>query len=217
MTAQRLMRRSQRGTVMIPNAVCRTSVTIIVPNSANLVGTTFAPTQPTSGSQIVCDLAVSPCVEIYSPASGSSTQGGQSVKDLTITREAGAIPSGSIGLLVSNSVSTSIQNVDIDGHDIAISYYSLPGGIWGIVADATNIYTCNIATTHILFTSWAELKLDKGRFGCNDSRLSGSPAQYMKFVGGSDGPNTIHITNSQFNDDPVPGTYPNNQVQCLFQ
>jgi hypothetical protein len=187
-------------TIAIPSLACRAANTIVVPPGAGLRGATFNTQEPPSGSQVICDLGVSPCVELFAPTSGSSSQGGQVVSNLTINRAAGPIPPGVICLL-DETFSATMENINCDGHDIA--YETLNIGIYGIVAISRNLHSCNISGSDVVQNGFAEWHIAESRFGCNETRTS-AQSNYVLIEGGPNGPNAPTIGDTQFNAVPNP-------------
>lgn len=191
------------ATLIVPNAACRTSQTINLPPGFNLQGTTFNTQEPPTGSQIVCDLAVSPCVNVMVPHTGSSSLGGQNIQNLTINRAAGTIPAGSICIL-DQTFKGLFENVNCNGHAIAVR--PLATSIYGIVSTFDHLYTCNITDTDLVDDGYAEFRVTNARLGCNGTRAT-THNHYVKITGGDSGPNTLFIHGVQFNDINNPACF----------
>jgi hypothetical protein len=191
--------------VAIPGSACRAASTIVVPPGAGIAGAAFNTQEPPSGSQILCDLAVTPCVDLFAPTSGSSSLGGQIISDLTIARAAGDIPRGTICLL-DRTFSATMQNVNCDGHDIA--YETLNVGLYGIVAISRGLHSCNISGSDVVQNGFAEWHIEESRFGCNATRTK-AQGNYVLIEGGPNGPNTLTIGDTQFNAVPNPQCFIN--------
>lgn len=196
-------------TVVIPNATCRAASTIVVQEGANLVGTTFSTQQPPSGSIVRCDLTVSPCIAVVEQFVLPQTRGGQLISDLTVGRASGQIPEGTI-CLNTETFFVMVRYVNCDGHAIGYKVVQrISTGGYGTIAKFSNVSTCNIIDTDIVQDGLAEFNIDTGRFGCNGTRNGGRHKNYISITGGAGGPNTIKITNSQFNDIQNPTCFVN--------
>ncbi|MDF0487755.1 hypothetical protein PX554_06405 [Sphingomonas sp. H39-1-10] len=196
-------------TVVIPNATCRAASTIVVQSGANLVGTTFSTQEPPSGSVLQCDISVSPCVTVVEPFVLPQTRGGQLISDLTISRAAGQIPNGTT-CLYTESFFVMVRYVNCNGHAIGYRVVQrIATGGYGTIAKFNNVSSCNIVDTDIVMDGLAEFNIDTGRFGCNGTRNPGRHNNYISITGGAGGPNTIKVTNSQFNDIQNPTCFIN--------
>ena len=189
---------ANNGEVLLPNSGCRSSATVVAPIGANLAGAVFAPQEPPTGSQIVCDLTVTPCVEAFAPLSGSTSRGGQTFRNLVITRAGGRIPAG-VTCFLDDSFKVTVENVNCDGH--AFGFEALGRATYGIVAFFDHVWTCNITDSDVVQNGFAELHVDHARLGCNGTRnYKVSHNNYVKITGGAAGPNTLWINDSQLND-----------------
>lgn len=139
-------------------------------------------------------------MKINAPLSGSSSIGGQIVSDLTITRANGQIPAGTICLL-NTSFKVTVRYTSCNGH--AIGFKATNIGIYGIIMMSDHNWTCNITDTDLVMDGFAEWHIDSGRFGCNGTRNS-THNNYVSLIDGANGPNSLWINNSQFNDITSP-------------
>lgn len=194
---------SGNGILSVPNSTCRSSVPIVIPPGSGLIGVTFNTAEPPTGSIIQCDLNVTPCVKTNIPISGSTSQGGQIVQNISFTRASGTIPAGTVCFL-NASFKVTVENVNCNGH--AIGFEQLGTGAYGLIGFYDHIWTCNITDSDLVQNGSAEMGISNGRFGCNGTR-NATHNNWVEITGGAagqNGPNTLVITDSQFNDITVP-------------
>ena len=194
------------GHVIIPAGKgCYSASGVVVPQGTEFSGGSFAVTQPVSGSFISCALSVSVCVQVYAPPSGLSTQGGNSVHDLTITSPAGTISPTSVCIQFSTNFAVSPSNLNCNGFGVGYDFYGV--GNYGIEAHMVNPWAVNISTHYMRVNGWAELVVTGGRLGGNTDRgVTGT--NYVTFTGNGPGPNTVKFFGTQFNDGA--------QLTCLW-
>jgi hypothetical protein len=176
---------------------CASGITI--PGQASLYSTGFQPTNPPSGCRFVFDLAVATCVTM---GGVSSTDQSCSLKGVAILRAAGSIPAGSIGLMVQNVYATTIEDVAIMRHSIALNFKMNATGTAGISCMVNRVWTGAASDCHVVIDSWPEARFNQCRFGMNGSGdLAGN--EYIRIQGGTSnaagGPDTISFVNCQFN------------------
>ena len=174
----------------------RLSSGITVPGGVKLVSDGFIPGNPPSGAELLFDPSVATCVTLN--GDGNDTCG---LFGFTVSRAAGTIPAGSIGVLVGEGYQVNLQ--DVFSHRHAIGFKWLAAGTDGISSSCTRLYSGAIAEHHLIVDSWPELLLSQCRFGMNGAGDQNCTA-YMRITGGDSGgggigPNTILCSQCQFN------------------
>jgi hypothetical protein len=187
------------GAVYVPPYAYRCASGISVLGQASVYSTGFQPTNPPSGCRFVFDLAVATCVTM---GGATSTDQSCSLKGVSILRAAGAIPAGSIGLMVQNVYATTVEDVAVMRHSIAINFKMNATGTAGISCMIDRLWTGAISDCHAVFDSWPEARFNQCRFGMNGAGdLAGN--EYIRIQGGTSnaagGPDTLTWVNCQFN------------------
>lgn len=189
---------SGRKLVRLPDASCRAASTIVVPRSVTLQGTGFAPGNPPSGTQIVCDLTVTPCV-----ATTAGTNNGQpALYGLTVARAAGKASPSTVGILVADAYNAILEDVFAYNHGVGVKLQANVSKGLGLGAMLTRVYTGAIADAHMIFDGWPEARISQSRFGMNGcgDLSSNTFVRYQGGMGGTaGGPNTILFQNVHFN------------------
>lgn len=181
--------------IFVPPGSYRLSSGITIPAGKKLISTGFIPGNPPSGTKLIFDLSVDICVTL--DGTGLTTVG---FSQFTVTRAAGAIPAGSIGVLVNLGYQMNLDNIWSDRH--AIGYKWLAAGSDGISSDCFRLYTGAITDCHVVVDSWPELRVSLSRFGMNGLGNQVCTA-YVKITGGTGiggiGPNSLSFNQCQFN------------------
>jgi hypothetical protein len=185
--------------VTIPPGTYRLSAALTIPQGVIVTGAGMAATPTGVGVLLVCDLAVTPCVTLGGTA---ASNGGVGLSGVTVARAAGAIPAGSIGVLVQKVYNPTLSYVNSVGHSIGFEFLS-DGISSGISAQPDHLFTGDITDAHVVVITWPELRITQSRFGHNGAGDVACTA-YMRVSGGSTtnaagGPNTISVSNTQFN------------------
>lgn len=192
--------------VLLNSGGYRSSAGIVVPSSTALFGLDFQPAVAGNvGTFIQFDLAVANCVSVLD----GTTNNTASVRGFSITRAAGTIPSGCIGLRVNGG--WNIQCKDICVSRQAIGYQIIAPSPVGISCYCEGLFTAGAITdVHLEQNAWPELSLIGCRFGVDGTGDVACNA-YLRLnhgTGGADGPNTLKVTNCQFNaGDTTPPKY----------
>jgi hypothetical protein len=182
----------QGGTVLLPSAICYTASGVTVPSNVNLVGRGFFPGNPQFGSQIKCALTTAICVQVGTTGSNGSVK----VSDLGVTRAVGTPSSTTIGVLVKDAYNVILTDVGSFNHGICFEAQS--DTVFGISLHADFISTGACVDAHWVDNSWPETFLANSRFGMDGLGDYNSNA-YIRFTGGSVGPNTFYALGNQFN------------------
>lgn len=178
--------------------------TIVIPAHTSLygIGGPLVDNQPGSGSVLLFENTVGTCVRV-GVENGPVHLTGR-LEKLAVVRQGGTtstIPSGSIGIEITNAQATVIDNVTSYGHDIGFNILgNTPDGI------TTWLNFCNtgrIQTSHIVIDSFPEVRVSNSRFGMNGTGDMNC-TNFVSIKGGNTsnpagGPNTIAFTNCQFN------------------
>lgn len=194
------------STVLLNSGGYRSSAGIVVPASTTLLGLDFQPAITGNvGTFIQFDLNVATCIAVLD----GTTNNTASVRGVSITRSAGTIPNGSIGLQVNGGWNIQIKDICVTRQ--AIGYQILAPAPVGISCYCEGLFTAGAITdVHLEQNAWPELSLIGCRFGVDgggDAACNG----YIRLTGGTggaDGPNTLKVTNCQFNaGDSTPPKY----------
>jgi hypothetical protein len=188
------------GRIILPCSTFRVASGITVPQGSYLTGQTCGDSSTvTPGATLQCDLSVATCLTL---GGSSATNGGVTVDSVRVTRAAGTIPANSIGVLVQNLYNVYLSNVFSQRHSIGFEFLS-NGTSYGISAQADRLFTCAITDAHVVYNTWAELRITNSRFGCNGG-ADFTNNDFIRITGGSTsnaaaGPNTLYVANTQFN------------------
>ncbi len=179
------------GTVTIPPHVCLYGL-----------GGPLVDNPPGYGAVLLFENTVSVCVQIGTE--NGTVHLASRMERVSVVRQGGSsstIPSGSIGVKVSNAQGVVIRDVVSYGHDIG--FYALAGDPDGITLWIQSCNTGRIQTSHLVVDSFPEVRISDTRFGMNGT---GDLActNFVSITGGNTsntagGPNTIAFTNCQFN------------------
>lgn len=195
-TINALLARGVKQIGIPKGAVCRTSVTIAIPGASTLEGTGFAAGNPASGSTILCDAGVSPCVQV-----GNRTQPfGASLRRMIVKRAGGQPPADKIGVLIDGDYNPVVSDVMSFNH--GQGFVLRIAGPHGLGGQFTRVFTGAISDAHVVFDGWTEARFSQSRLGMNGGGdyLANT---YVRFQGGisgsAAGPNTITFQNTQLN------------------
>lgn len=190
------------SSLFVPSANYRLSAGITIPDGVRLYSEGFIAGSPAAGCCFTFDLSVAICV-----TSGSASLLSLSLDGITITRAAGAIPAGSIGILTNTGYNISYCDVLSDRHAIPWKFLSTAPN--GIATMLTRCYSSGATENHIVIDGWPELRWSQGRIGANGSNNSAANAyiQFKNTGGGANYPNTINFDQMQFNQGSNPPSY----------
>jgi len=185
--------------IYLSSTTYRLSAGVTVRSGSTLKSDSFAPSNPPSGAILLFDLSVPTCVTL---GGTSANNGSATIKGMTVTRAAGTIPAGSIGVLNQNTYGAIIEDVPSTRHAIGIKHKG-DQNTQGIATMVNRFYTGAITDTHELIDSFPEIRHNQCRYGMDgpgDVNCNG----FVGIQGGSttnaaNGPNTISYVNSQFN------------------
>jgi hypothetical protein len=177
--------------VIVPGYTFRLASGVTVQPGSEMDGDWMTAYNGPSGAILQCDLAVATCVTL------SGITGGVGLKNVAVTRAAGTVPGGSVGIKI-QSYNPRLENVFSLRH--AVGFYFGPAGI---AAYVNNLYTGAITDAHVVVDSWPELRIMNSRFGMNGGG-DVVCTTYIRITGGStsnpaDGPNTLVLVSDQFN------------------
>ncbi|MEO7465778.1 MAG: glycosyl hydrolase family 28-related protein [Sphingobium limneticum] len=185
--------------VGLSNRTYRLSAGITVPGGVSIYSASFFPSNPTYGAKLLFDLGVMQCLTLG--GSGASGNGlSATAKGFTVTRAAGSRPANSIGIRIERLYNVILEDVKSSGH--AQNYYFKADDTRGLAAWMTRCFSADATDAHIVQDTWPELRLSQCRIGQNGSETDCQA--YIRVTGGSTvnpaaGPNTLTVTNSQFN------------------
>lgn len=161
---------------------------ITIPPGVTLIGDSFLPGNPAVGTVIEFVLGVGTCVTL-----GGASNGTAGAYGFSITRAAGAIPAGSIGMLVALTYNSILENVGSFGHSIGFEFES--DGVHGISCSPRGLYTGIISDAHWVFDTWPEGKFTQCRLG-QDGVGDLNCTAFIRITGGGTGgagPNTLYF------------------------
>ncbi|MDR3508478.1 MAG: hypothetical protein P4L64_11320 [Caulobacteraceae bacterium] len=197
------------GTVVIPPTGCRLAESLIVPTGVTLQGFAFNPQNPALGSRFICDMTVTPCLQLGRDSKNDVV----AAKGFSVTRvSGGAPPPGSVGVLVKDAYNILLE--DVGSYLSAEGFYFKADTQYGISAIVSRIYGGNISDNYIVIDSWPELKISDCRMGQNGGDSFASGNAMIKITGGLPssspysgiGPNTITVDKCTFlNGSASPG------------
>lgn len=187
------------GSVLVPPGAYRCASGITHPTNVRLYSEGFIAGSPAAGTRFVFDLAVPTCYTIGSASLLSAT-----VDGITITRSSGAIPAGSIGILVNTGYNISLMDIVSDRSAITWKFLSVAPN--GIATMLTRCYSSGATDTHIEIDGWPELRWSQGRIGANGSNnfAADSYVRFKNTGGGATYPNGLEFHNVQFNQGSNP-------------
>lgn len=175
---------------------------ITIPNGVALYSECFMPSSPPAGTRLVVDLSVA--VGVTMGAAGLLSA---ALKGVTITRAAGAIPAGCIGLLVNTGYNITITDVLSDRQAKGVKFYAAAPN--GIAAMLTRVYTSGITEDHVVIDGWPEMRWSQGRCGANGANnfACNSYVRYDNTNAGATYPNGDFFENVHFNQGNNPPSY----------
>jgi hypothetical protein len=190
---------SGAGAVSIPVGDYTLSSGIIIPPGVIVTGQGMVATPGGVGTVLTFALSVSTCVIL---GGSGAADGGVGLLNVTVTRAAGASPAGSIGILISGVYNPTLSYINSTRHSIGFEFFS-DGISSGISAQPDHLFTGAISDAHLVISTWPELRLTQSRFGQNGS-IDVACSTYIRITGGStvnaaSGPNTLFVSNTQFN------------------
>jgi hypothetical protein len=178
----------------------RLAETLKLPEGSDLEGVGFTPGWQPIGATLVCDLAVTPCIDKGALVALSSNDPRNSamLKGVIQSRAQGTIPPRSIGILEDEEQEALIENVYATEDDTCLEYLSNSPVGSGVQAHADHIWTGNCPTTHVEINGWPvvvmhDLKLASGTGPEQTSK------QYFLVTGGpvggnvDAGPSTVSV------------------------
>lgn len=184
------------STVMLKGCY-RASHTVVVPSDSMLEGRGFNFRNPSTGTRIICDAGVSPCVQVGDGGNLKSA----SLRGVTVTRVSGTPRAGDVGVEILDGYAVSLVDVQIQNHGVCLKLKA--HDTTGIQFMGTRVYTGACLDTHVLIDTWPEARFSQSRFGEN-GRGDYDANTYVRLQGGSTvnpatGPNTVEFVNTQFN------------------
>lgn len=181
----------------------RLSAGITIVPGVTLLSDCFLPGNPVVGTKLIFDLGVAICVTLGGPGASNGTPG---FIGMSVTRAAGAIPAGSIGILVQDCYNVILRDLFSTRHARTWRFYSSTA-VLGLGAAGSNLHSSVATDVHWEFDGWPEFRCMGGRSGHNglgDVVNNG----YIRIQGGAGtggaGPNTIAFIGFQFNQSANP-------------
>ena len=183
---------SPAGAISFPQKPCRSSTTVIVPDNTQVAGSSYRPGLPVSGSAIVCDLSVTPCVQ-----QGNNANKPSKIEGLTIARATGSVPGTAVGLLVNGGQETIDRDVFVYHQAQGVELLDT-GGI-GIYNHLDHVTTCASTDADLVISGVPGAYIYNSIFGCNGAFDVVHPA-YVRVTGNWDATQgTVKFANTQFN------------------
>lgn len=185
--------------IYAPGANYYFSAGITVPENVALIGGACMPTNPPAGTRFTFALATAVCVTLGGTAAAN---GSGRLQNLTVTRAAGTIPSGSIGVKVDELYGATVEDVMSHRHSIGFKAEG-DADTQGIAYMFTRCWTGVITDAHVVIDTVPECRFSQCRFGMNGSGDQNCTA-FVRVTGGStsnasNGPNSLVFSNCQFN------------------
>lgn len=182
----------------------RLSAGITIPGGVKLISDGFIPGNPAAGTRLTFDLATATCVTLNGDGNDTCA-----FRGFTVSRAAGSIPAGSIGVFVDEGYQINLDDIQSERHAIAYKWFC--DGTEGIASHCARLYSRHITEYHLDIDSWPELYMTQCRFGANgagDVNCTG----YMRITGGAtggggQGPNTLLFNKCQFNSPGLPDVW----------
>lgn len=197
---------SKQPVLLAAGANYRLASGITIPPTVYVYGLGASPDSNVGwATRLTCDLSVATCVTIGH--SGGSP--GAGLFNVSVWRASGTIPSGSIGILVLDGQMIALSHVNIMRHAIGVEALEDGAGSGiGLNIDTLNVGI--VSDAFLVMNTWAEARIVNSRFGSNGNDITSNT--YVRFMGGNAsaagaGPNTLYVTNSQFNASPTPPTH----------
>jgi len=184
----------------LPVGQCRTASPVTVPDNHALVGTSFRPnTGGTQGSVLLCDAAIAgPCV-----IAGQANSLGVQVRNLTVARGAGTIPSNGECILFNGDVASYAEHVECYNHaqGFETDWAGPNGAIFNYFDD---IHTCRISDAHFIVKGVPQVYVGQhSTFGCDTTNTNPGDVTSNAFVritgDWSQSVGTVHFLETQFN------------------
>lgn len=174
------------GVVYLPTGNYRVTSTITVPSMVSLEGVNGSSNVNNATSSIVGSLSLSPIVQINgAPASTSA-----SIKKLAITRASGTIPAGVVGLLVSATDYTVLEDLYLHRHAIG---YKITGQL-GV--KAYRVISASATEAYLELADTPQATFIDSSFGRNGGENGITPVSHVVIKGAAD---TITFLRCQFN------------------
>jgi hypothetical protein len=166
----------------------RCSLPISIPANKTLAGMTEASNENITSATLVFDLAISPCMTVQ----GITSVGG-GLLNIAVSRAAGAVPAGSVGILFQDTRYTRVDNVRIYRQAIGAKF----DGCLGLTLN--RFHTSQITESHIWLDDAIQIRFVHSLFG-QDGASDVVCNEYVKLSGVSD---TVVFTSCQFNHGGV--------------
>ena len=180
------------GAWILPNGQCRSSITILVPDNANLYGASYV-SVPNAGSVILCALSVSPCVQ-----AGAGDNGSVNVHGFQIARVSGTVPVVAVGLQINASNDVLVRDVFLYHHAQPISILNT-GGVLGIYAYLDHVGTCGTTDADVVVSGVPGVYLYNSLLGCAGA-FDVAHAAFVRITGNWDATKgTVHLLNNHYN------------------
>ena len=195
---------SGNATVYIPNSQCYVATAITVPDYVTLSGVNYQPnTGGVRGSVILCNYAIhGPCV-----VGGAQDTKPLNINNLTIARNAGAVPSDGECLQIPGGQDVHIDRVECFNHASGFEVDNLGAGSIGVWFN--NVHTCKISGSHFVVSGAPGVYVAHSWLGCNGAYDVASN-NFVKITGNWDATQgTVHFTDTQFNQGQ-------NAATCAF-
>ncbi len=177
------------------------SAGIVVPEGTAILGGSFLPSNPPSGTRFKFPLTTPVCVDL---GGDSASNGSGMLRRVTIYRATGSVGTTTVGLRVKNLYASSIEDVACYRHGIPLQLVA--GSYTGITTMLTRIFTGHATDTHVELDTIPESRFSQCRFGINGGGEFGDQNcnSFVRITGGdlvnpASGPNSAVFSNCQFN------------------
>lgn len=179
------------------NYYCATG--LVVPQNVGLVGAICLPANPPQGTRLTFALSVPTCVTLGGSA---ASNGSGRLQNVSVTRAAGTIPTGCVGVKVDELYGATVEDVCSHRHSIGFLAEG-DADTQGIAYMFTRVWTGSITDAHVVVDTVPECRFSQSRFGQNGTGDQNCQA-FIRVKGGSttnaaNGPNGLVFSNCQFN------------------
>jgi|GEM_PF-2955465 len=174
------------GIAIIPDGGYYTTATIVVPANVTLSGTSLGTTLTSSNVEIIGSLSLSPVIE--SNGGGGSAQ--TSLRNISVTRVAGTIPSGVIGVKVASTDYSSLVDVNIFRHAIPLSIEGQ------LSCNCERVVIYGVTDAYAVIKDIPQVTFTNCSFGRNGGELGLVATDIIRISGAAD---TINFIRCQLN------------------
>jgi hypothetical protein len=180
----------------------RVAKTLALPDGSDLEGTGFTAGDRPIGATIVCDLAVTPCIQkgALTTATNPGPRNSVTLRDIIQTRQSGPIPTNSIGIEEDQEQEPSIEYVYATRNDFCFYLKSTNPTARGsgFQFHGDHLWTGDCKISHFVVDGWPVVILHDLKLGYGSPDAMGSTS-FFRITGGPKshpdaGPSTLDVT-----------------------